>query len=177
MQIYNYDPYTNALIGSSQADESPLEPGEFLVPAFATLIAPPEVTDGKYAAFDGLAWQLLDAVGPIAEVIEETPQQTIARYEAALDAFLDAKARLFRYDNRFTFALRASYPNAWRDEATAFGIWMDECNAQAYALLEAVQSGEAQMPSIDAFIEALPAFPPEEPPILDIPSDLEAPAP
>lgn len=177
MKIYNYSPDTGAFIGESEADESPLEPGVVIIPAYATAIEPPATHAGKYPAFDGVTWHILDEAGPLPEVIEETPQQTIARYEAALDDWLDAKARMFRYDNRFTFALRASYPNAWRDEATAFGIWMDECNAQAYALLEAVQAGAAQMPGIDAFIDSLPVFPPADPPILEVPPDPEDTAP
>ena len=158
MQIYNYDPDTKALIGFAIADESPLEAGVFLVPAFATSIDPPEVPDGKYAAFDGSAWQLLDSVGPVAEVIAETPEQTVARYEAALDAWLDAKARMYRYANRFTFALRAAYPGPWHDEAVTFAEWMDSCNAQAFELLQSVQDGEVEMPTVEGFISGLPDF-------------------
>lgn len=157
-KIYNYHPETKALLGAAWADESPLDLGGFIVPAFATLIIPPEVPAGKYAAFNGTDWLLLDDVGPVAETIEETPAQTIARYEAALDHWMDAKARMYRYDNRFTFALRAAYPGPWHNEGVAFAEWMDTCNQQAFDLLVAVQAGQAELPSIEAFIEGLPVL-------------------
>jgi hypothetical protein len=156
MQIFNYDPTTSALIGAGIADESPLEPGEFIVPAYATAIAPPDVPAGKYAAFDGEAWQLLDATGAIPEALAETAEQTIARYEAALDAWLDAKARMHRYDNRFAFALRAAYAGPWQAEGVAFAQWMDACNIAAFEVLTEVQAGTLALPSIDDFIAALP---------------------
>lgn len=155
-KIYNFHPESKALISETWADESPLEPGVFIVPAFATMIIPPTVPAGKFAAFNGTDWLLLDDVGPVPEVLEETPAQTIARYEAALDDWMDAKARMYRYDNRFTFALRAAYPGPWHDEGAAFATWMDECNQQAFEVLTAVQAGTQAMPSIEAFIAALP---------------------
>jgi hypothetical protein len=56
MQVYNYHPETNVLIGSSAADESPLEKGVFLVPAHATEIAPPEQQEGFVLRFVSGAW-------------------------------------------------------------------------------------------------------------------------
>lgn len=84
----------------------------------------------------------------------------VGRYEAALDAHLDAVARLYRYDNRFTFALRAAYPGPWQAEGAAFAQWMDACNAQAFALLQEVLAGQAPLPSLADFIAALPEFQP-----------------
>lgn len=86
--------------------------------------------------------------------------RNIARYEAALDAHLDAVARQYRYDNRFTFALRAAYPGPWQAEGSAFAQWMDACNAQSFALLQQVLAGEAELPSLADFIAALPEFSP-----------------
>lgn len=89
----------------------------------------------------------------------ETQAQTIARYEAALDAHLDAVARQHRYDNRFTFALRAGFAGPYQAEGAAFALWMDTCNYQAFQLLESVLAGESSIPSsAEEFIAMLPVF-------------------
>ena len=59
--VYNYDPTTRTFTGASQADESPLEPGVYLIPAHATTIEPPAVADGKVARYrpDDVMWELV----------------------------------------------------------------------------------------------------------------------
>lgn len=157
-EIFNFDPANKAFTSSGFADESPLDEGGYLIPAFATEIPPPEIPAGKYAAFDGAAWQLLDATGPVPESISETPDQTIARYEAALDAHLDAVSHGCRYDNRVTFALRAGYPGPYQTEGIAFAQWMDACYVLSNAIKNAVLDGSAVMPSIAEFIGQMPTF-------------------
>ena len=56
MDIWNYNRYTGELINQSEADESPLEPGVFLIPAHATTIAPPEPIEGKAIVFVNEEW-------------------------------------------------------------------------------------------------------------------------
>ncbi|MDK1493364.1 hypothetical protein QN219_25505 [Sinorhizobium sp. 7-81] len=46
LSVYNYDPNTLEYIGASEADESPLEPGVYLIPAYATETAPPADVPG-----------------------------------------------------------------------------------------------------------------------------------
>lgn len=53
MKIYNYHNQFGYFMNASEADESPLEPGVYLIPAFATEIAPPDdVPKDKVAIFD-----------------------------------------------------------------------------------------------------------------------------
>lgn len=69
MKIYNYHPGTLVYVGSSDADESPLEPGVFLVPSFSTPHAPPEVGINKQAVFNILSdsWEVHDIPQPEPE--------------------------------------------------------------------------------------------------------------
>lgn len=64
MDIYNYDKETGEFLGTDRADESPLEPGVFLVPQNATTIKPPEKIPGHARCFvDGKWAQIEDRRG------------------------------------------------------------------------------------------------------------------
>jgi hypothetical protein len=56
MKIYNYNEH-GYYTSESTADESPLEPGKFLIPANATKIAPPAEQAGSRRKFVGGSWQ------------------------------------------------------------------------------------------------------------------------
>lgn len=56
MKIYNYDATTGELLGESEARPDPMEPGRWLVPAYATTVTPPEAQAGQMRCFDGTAW-------------------------------------------------------------------------------------------------------------------------
>ena len=61
--VYHWNPENNQYVGCSKADESPLEPGVFLIPAFATLTAPSsEPADGQVHVWDAAscAWTCQD---------------------------------------------------------------------------------------------------------------------
>lgn len=45
MKVYTYNPITGVLIGTSDAEESQLEPGTYLMPAYSTDIVPPEFNE------------------------------------------------------------------------------------------------------------------------------------
>lgn len=71
MQIFHFDPVTREYLGTSVADESPLEPGVFLVPAYATENKPPAVGEGQRAVFDG-EWRV-EAIPQPAPVAQPEP--------------------------------------------------------------------------------------------------------
>ena len=64
MLVYNYDPVLKLYASTSEADESPLEPGVFLIPAHATTIEPPECTEEQIVVFyeDRQEWEIIDRV-------------------------------------------------------------------------------------------------------------------
>lgn len=59
MDIYNYDSVTGEFITVSQANQSPLEPGVFLVPANATTLPPLKPGPNQAPAFKDGAWTLV----------------------------------------------------------------------------------------------------------------------
>lgn len=60
MKIYNYYHEYNTYVGSSLADESPLEPGVFLIPAHATDIEPPTCESNQIQIFNGTSWNIIE---------------------------------------------------------------------------------------------------------------------
>jgi hypothetical protein len=58
MDIWHYDHGDGRLLGQGRADPDPMVPGNWLVPAWATTIAPPPIGVGKCAHFDGAAWRV-----------------------------------------------------------------------------------------------------------------------
>ena len=59
MLVYNFDPTSGEFLSSSPADESPLQPGVYLIPANATPLAPPTATTGTAPVFVNGSWSLV----------------------------------------------------------------------------------------------------------------------
>lgn len=59
MRIYSYAADTGEWIGEADADPSPLEPGQWLIPAYATDLAPPAPAEGLARVFADGAWSLV----------------------------------------------------------------------------------------------------------------------
>jgi hypothetical protein len=60
MKIFHYHPDTKIFLGEDIADESPLEPGVWLIPAHATSKVPPSITDKEQLLWDGEDWKIFD---------------------------------------------------------------------------------------------------------------------
>ncbi len=66
MKIYHYGPLTGEYITEGDARPNPLESGEYLIPAHATIIEPPTVIEGMTRVFNGSEWlQVEDHRGKI----------------------------------------------------------------------------------------------------------------
>jgi hypothetical protein len=63
MKIFSYHPEKHYFTGESDARIDPLEAGEFLIPAFATTISPPECGNYEAAIFDGDWIKKIDRIG------------------------------------------------------------------------------------------------------------------
>ena len=78
---YQYD-YSGMYLSVVSADESPLEPGVYLLPARSTMTEPPpEIPAGKWPRWNGVAWDLvtrpavaeLSATDKLKEFLEQNP--------------------------------------------------------------------------------------------------------
>lgn len=56
--IYNFHPQTGEFINEAPADESPLEPGVILLPAFSTTTKPPKTATREIAVFADGQWRV-----------------------------------------------------------------------------------------------------------------------
>jgi hypothetical protein len=61
---YQYD-FAGLYAGETVADESPLEPGIYLIPAGCTLTPPPaDIPDDKWPRWNGATWDLVSRPTP-----------------------------------------------------------------------------------------------------------------
>lgn len=88
--VYQTDA-SGVFVGSVVADESPLEPGVWLIPAGCVEIAPPAVAEGQIARLSGGAW-IVEAVVPPGSVPATNPAEpavpaSISRRQCAAEMF------------------------------------------------------------------------------------------
>lgn len=60
--VYQYD-LAGMYVGQTEADESPLEPGVFHIPARCVEVSPPEFSREQWPRWNGAKWELI-AVTP-----------------------------------------------------------------------------------------------------------------
>lgn len=58
MNIFHFNLETKAYLGQSVANESPREPGVYILPANSTFVEPPVTRDGFVLIWGGSTWQV-----------------------------------------------------------------------------------------------------------------------
>ena len=97
----------------------------------------------------GWAWDGATLTPPPA------PPLSLADYDAALTAHLDAEAQTRRYADRVSCSVRAGYAGPFQAEGIAFAQWMDRQNQIAYQMLEDFMTGLIPQPTVEEFIASL----------------------
>ncbi|MBH3406669.1 hypothetical protein I5P86_16535 [Pseudomonas glycinae] len=70
------------LVGTVTADESPLEPGVYMIPGGCVETAPPAIPEHKAAWWNGKAWQLVDYFGGVVVYSTDTGEpRTLEGFE------------------------------------------------------------------------------------------------
>lgn len=76
--VYQYD-VAGMFTGETVADESPLEPGVFLIPARCTTVKPPQYAGDKCPRWNGAEWQLI-AVTPANDNEKPDPVEKLRSF-------------------------------------------------------------------------------------------------
>lgn len=184
--VYQTD-QSGIFVGVVAADESPLEPGVFLIPAGCVETPPPQIPADMAARWVNGKW-VLETI-PVApasppepepepQTQTQTPEQVQKAFEDAIQLHMDNAAQTFGYDSVQTAVTYAEEP-AWPKfqlEGQGFRAWRSLVWAYAHEQLALVTSGQRAQPSILQLIEELPALVIPEPEPVE-PAPEEEPAP
>ena len=162
--VYQTD-QSGIFVGVVAADESPLEPGVFLIPAGCVETPPPQIPAGMAARWVNGKWALetipvAPASPPEPEPAQEpqTPEQVQKAFEDAIQLHMDNTARTFGYDDiksAVTYAEEPAVPK-FQLEGRGFRAWRSMVWVYAYEQLQRVNNGEREQPTIADFILELP---------------------
>jgi hypothetical protein len=174
--VYSYCRETGEYLGSTPALTNPGKSGGILIPAFSTVIAPPEAGENQAAVFDAASktWEIVldfrgtpywDADGAphtIAELGETipagasttpppppppTPEEIQAAFTEQIQRRLDEFVRTIGYDNILS---ACTYATSTVPKFASDGQYCVEARdatwAAAYAILDDVLSGKRPMP-------------------------------
>lgn len=93
--VYLFDE-SGGYLGPYKAQESPLEPGAFIVPTLSTDAPPPALTGGQTAVWNGTIWNVIDP--PVIPPHVPTPEELAAAAQEAKDL---ADAQALKADAKF----------------------------------------------------------------------------
>ena len=121
MKVYNYNPNNKVYTHTEEADPDPLIPDRWLIPANATTITPPEVTEKEFVWFDEaeqkwnidtfqtpvLPWYILRARSDpsIYEYIDGIVKNDYEQIDKYIKACQEVKAKYPKPDNIFHYEI------------------------------------------------------------------------
>lgn len=62
LKVFSYHPETGEYVGEDIAFPNPLEEGQYIIPAYSTVVEPPKEQEGKVIVWTGLQWSFEDIV-------------------------------------------------------------------------------------------------------------------
>lgn len=160
MNIYHYHPETGEFTGVGMADESPLEPGVWIVPGHATMAEPPVPVAGQVRRFVSGSWEYSAAtvedppLDPEYEpALEEVKAGKLAAINAGKNAALDGgflhdgtlfdsdyKARLAYLELALKLGQNPTYSTGWKASS---GNWVT-MDAALFAALQPTYEAHIQ---------------------------------
>jgi len=160
MQIYHYSHKTGEYIGTGVADESPLEPGVWLIPANATKTPPLPNIDGYTVQFAGDAWKYVEVEPPVQEFeTKPTADEILITLTNAIQNHMDTKARERNYDGILSLCTYATstFPKFAAEGQAGVG-WRDACWSRGSEVMTEVQQGLRPIPTEQELLGELPAL-------------------
>lgn len=156
MIVYQTDS-DGVYVGLAEADPSPLEPGEWLIPGGCVTVPPPTPPTGSVAVWMGGEWSVVPIEVSEDAATAQTPEQIVAMYSRAVDARVESRARELSYNGA---AHLASYVTStvqdWANEAQAFVEWRDSVWLYALSVYETAQLDPETLPALQDFLDGLP---------------------
>lgn len=152
-------------LGETVAQESPLEPGVYLIPAGATEEIPPayDSTTQVLKMVSG-SWTIENKPIPPTPP-DPTPEEIRQNLTIAVSAHMNATAKTLGYSSIHTAVTYADEPAVpkFQAEGQALRAWRSLVWAQCYAILDEVNAGTRPIPTESELIALLPIFVPPAP--------------
>jgi len=165
MKIFSYHPVTRHFVEVAEADPDPMQPGEYIVPAFSTTATPPAVVAGQAAVYlpESDRWEVQTLAAPEPEPEPEPIPFSVkaAAWRAAVKEHADMVAAAFDFDDiaeAVTYADEPAVPK-FQMLGAALRAWRSLLWEAFDAACMQISAGHDPEPATKAeLIALLPAF-------------------